>query len=142
MKKLPIQEVLSALLMRNDERWHIYLKQNWRTIIGDLHTRVCLEDIKGSTLVLGVYDVHWMHELYLLSSVLIDTVNSQLEKPYIKQLRLMLVVKRPELKKVEPVVRKKRVAPRRVLTDRHTRALAEVKDVQLQRILQQLLQLS
>jgi hypothetical protein len=142
MEKLPIQNVLDSLLMRYEERWHVYLKQNWRTIIGDLHTRVCLENIQGSTLLLGVYDVHWMHELYLLSSVLIDTVNAQLEKPYVKQVRFSLAVPRSETKKPKQVVvRPARRPQRRALTAQHEQALAQIKDTELQRVMQQLLQL-
>ena len=46
-----------------------------------------LEKIEGNTLIIGVYQASWLQELYLLSTVLLKTINNNLKYPYIKKLR-------------------------------------------------------
>ncbi len=71
--------------------WRSVLLKNWNTIVRSLATRVRLEKVTHDMIIVGVYESHWMHELYLLSPVLIDSVNDFLGKPYIKQVRFKLV---------------------------------------------------
>ena len=53
-----------------------------------------LEKIEGDTLIIGVYEPQWMQELFLLSRVLLNSVNSNLGHNYIRYLRFKLVEKR------------------------------------------------
>lgn len=67
--------------------WKQELLSNWQTIVGDLHKHVYIVNIKNDTLVLGVHDSNWLQELYLLSPVLIKTINNHLGESRIAQLR-------------------------------------------------------
>ena len=73
------------------ENWKIKLLKNWDAIIGKLKKQVRLEKVYDDTVILGVYDGHWMQELYLLSNVLLKTINDALDKPRIKKIRFKLV---------------------------------------------------
>ena len=137
-----IKQLLNHFLARqNAENWQLYLMQHWRTIVGDLHIRMNIENISGDTLIIGVYDPHWMQELYLLSSVLRETINDSLEQAYVKRIRFVLAKRRDG--KAELAVKKvaqKVIIKNKIITDRQYTALSAVKDEKLQHILQDFLQ--
>lgn len=118
--------------------WQLQLLNNWPTIVGNLATKVTLEKIEKDTLVIGVYDACWMQELYLLSPLLIDTINQNLDQPRIKHLRF----KRAVVKKKNSHSTTKEgfsALPQRLLTARERAALEKIKDPQLRNALQQFL---
>lgn len=86
--------------------WKTKLLTDWPTIMGNLADKVTVEKIYDDTLILGVHDSNWLHELYMLSPVLIKTINSYLEKPYLKTVRL----KHASTVKKQPVADKPIVA--------------------------------
>lgn len=117
--------------------WQLQLLNNWATIVGNLATKVTLEKIEKETLVLGVYDACWMQELYLLSPLLIDTINQNLDQPRIKQLRFKRAVVK---KKIVQSHDKDMPYPlQRLLTARERAALEKIEDPQLRNALQQFL---
>lgn len=81
-----IKNLFSYLIPQYAE-WKINLIKNWDSILGDLHEQVTLINIHQHMLTLGVYDAAWLQELYILSPVLIKTINSHLGNEYIKNLR-------------------------------------------------------
>ena len=83
--------------MSPQNSWKHELLQNWHTIFGNLGTKITLEKIYDTTIVLGVYDSCWMHELYLLSPLLVDKINENLDQHRIKQVRF----KQTGIKKVK-----------------------------------------
>jgi len=124
-----LKNLLHSILNTQDD-WKIQLLSNWPSIIGNLHTKVKIEKIKGDILVLGVYDSCWLQELYLLSSVLLKTINAKLDQPRIKQLRFKKIgiQKRKKVKKVERQRRTyKKVSP----TLKEQKALEKIEDPQL-----------
>ncbi len=74
-------------LVSPQNSWKHTLLQNWHTIFGNMGTKITLEKIYDTTIVLGVYDSCWMHELYLLSPLLVDKINENLDQHRIKQVR-------------------------------------------------------
>ena len=88
-----IKEIVPSLLGSKLD-WRTSLLVHWDMLVGSLKTRVCLEKIQDDMLVIGVYESHWMQELYLLSDVLIDSINQFLKEKRIKQLRFKLVEER------------------------------------------------
>jgi hypothetical protein len=135
-----IDLIVRKFLQKHGHTWQMHLIQNWRTIVGNLHTRICLEKIQGDTLVVGVYDSHWMQELFLLNSMLLDTINAHFDKPYVKHVRLKLAKQNEKQKKKKQVI----TAPEKqqvvTMTKRHESALSAVKDEQLQEALYHFLQ--
>ena len=83
-----------------DDNWKLNLLCNWRQIIGKLYEKVTIEKIHDKTIVLGVHDSCWMQELYMLSPLLIKTINERLDQPRIKQVRFKQTgKKKPKPKK-------------------------------------------
>ena len=122
-----IKDILSNII-NVESNWKIQLFQNWDSIIGDLGEQVQLEKVVGNTLVLGVYDSCWMQELYMLSRVLIKTINSKLDKPYIKNIRFKHTVRRKLENKKEKV---ESVEKKIELSFREEKTLEEIKDPEL-----------
>lgn len=139
-----VNAIVQIFLKKHRHTWQMYLIQNWQTIMGNLHTRICLEKIQGDTIVVGVYDSHWMQELFLLNSMLLDTINAHFDKPYVKQLRLKLAQqkekqKTPDFAKATTGGEKTGPIVPVILTQQHQNALSQVKDEQLQEALYQFL---
>jgi len=76
-----------AVFMHQSNDWRIMLLRNWSDILGTLSQHVQLEKIEHDTLVLCVQDACWLHEVYMLSPVLLATINQKLDQPYVKRLR-------------------------------------------------------
>jgi hypothetical protein len=136
----PVKHILSSLLT-NQEDWRIMLLQKWDTIMGGLKTRIRLEKITDDTLVIGVYEAHWMQELFLLSRVITNTVNKALDKPRITQLRFKLVEEKKKIKreKKSPDYTKPVSIQEIKLNRQQQLALDQIKDVHLQQVLKQFL---
>lgn len=91
---LLLKDLIPRIVESHDD-WRLSLLKEWPTIVGSLATRVRLEKVTQDMIIVGVYESHWMQELYLLSPVLIDSVNKFLGNPYIKQVRFKLVEDKP-----------------------------------------------
>ena len=87
---IPVKKFLDTLLSQKNN-WHVELLTNWPTIVGSIRTNVQLLKIQEETLVIGVLDSCWLQELYLLSPLLIKTINEKLDQPRIKKLRFKTV---------------------------------------------------
>ena len=88
-----LKELLHALI-NPEKNWKTDLLYRWNDIIGSLNSKVRIEKIYDDTLVLGVFHSCWMQELYLLSPLLIKTINEKLDQPYIKQIRFKHIGKK------------------------------------------------
>lgn len=91
-----VKELLHALFNK-EENWHIKLLEEWPKIVGTLQTRICLEKIEGSLVIIGVYESHWMQELHLLSRFLVARINTSLgvaihsDEKYVHQVKFKLI---------------------------------------------------
>ena len=128
-----LKELLHALI-NPKKSWKTDLLYRWNDIIGSLHSKVRIEKIYDDTLVLGVFHSCWMQELYLLSPLLIKTINEKLDQPYIKQIHFKHIglnkFKEKNLK--PPTIKKKKEI---ILTKEDERALAKVADPALRDVL-------
>ena len=132
---LMLKTVIDTLLEKQSD-WRFIILRNWDTIMGPLHSKVCVEKISDDTIFLGVYDSAWMAELQSLLRLMIKNANNVLKKPYIKALKLRLTARKPIIKRGGTVVPPK---PTIVLTEVQKQALARIKDPQLQDALKLLL---
>jgi hypothetical protein len=120
------------LFVQNQNDWKIKLAQEWHNTLGPLSAQVTLEKIDKDTAILGVYDSCWMQELYLLSPLLIKTINTTLDQPRIKQLRF----KKAERTQPKQEPQKKIYTPKSVaLTQKEEHALNVVTDLSLRSVL-------
>lgn len=119
--------------------WKTRLLTDWPTIMGNLADMVTVEKMYDDTLVLGVHDSSWLHELYMLSPVIIKTINAHLEKPYIKTVRLKhaSTIKK-QAPTAKPIVMYSPPPPA-VLTITEQRALETIKDSELKHAFHQFL---
>ncbi len=120
------------------ENWKIQLLQQWPSIIGDLANRVTLEAIAKDTLVLGVYDSSWLQELYILSPIILKTINASLDQPHIKRLRFKQVTKKARKKTMNntQIAQSIKSIP---LTKKEELALTHIKDDALRMALKKFL---
>lgn len=127
-----IQKILSK-----EQSWHIQLLSNWNSIMGPLHSKVQLEKIEHETLILGVFDSCWMQELYLLSPLLLKTINQNLDQPRIKQLRFKTIgtIKSKKIK----VGSQKKEIKQVELSRQEKEALKMIADTELQKALKNFL---
>ena len=128
-----LSSLMHAALPKQNS-WQLILIKNWKEIIGTLSQHVRLEKIYDSTIVLGVYDTHWMHELYMFSNILLDKINDALEEPKVTHIRLRKV-NRPPLKKKKPAISKPSAAKPIELSTKEQKALASIEDEDLTRVL-------
>lgn len=124
-----LKTVLNGSFSLSTNSWKTKLLTEWPTIVGNLHDKITLEKIHGDTLIIGVYETSWLQELYMLSSVLIKTINSHLDKPYIKRIRLKYATKKTSQapltkKKKEAVVVREKIT----LNALESRTLLKIKD--------------
>jgi hypothetical protein len=81
-----IKNFLEAIIPA-EHRWKIALFKNWDTIIGSMHDKVIIDKIEDHTLHLGVSHPAWAQELFLLTPVLKQKINSYLGSERIKTIR-------------------------------------------------------
>lgn len=74
-------------LIRTEKSWKLQLLEKWPIIMGSLHDKVTIEKLTDDMIVLGVYDSCWLQEMYLLSDLLLTTINKNLENHHIKTIR-------------------------------------------------------
>ncbi len=128
-----VKDVIPLVLASKTD-WRNSLAREWHLIVGTLATRTCLEKIYDDTVVIGVYESHWMQELYLLSSDIKDLINSMLQVPHIKHVRFKLVEERT--KNVRVLYPKKMKRPESApLNTSQVQALSRIKDEALRNAL-------
>jgi hypothetical protein len=130
---LPIKEVLDRILSSSDG-WQSKLVKNWKACVGPLHEQIRLERIYKDTVVLGVYNVHWMQELYLLSRTILYGINHMLGGQHVNHLKFQLVARSISTRK------RQRIAlpldyPCHQITHKENRALEQIKDPELKKLL-------
>lgn len=133
----PIKNILDTLF-DNQDKWQLQLLANWDKILGHLKTKVQLVKILDDTLVLGVSDPCWMQELFLLSSLLIKTINQNLDQPRIKYLRFKTIGIKKHKKK-ERISQVQEIPKEVLLSTKEERALTQIGDQALKEVLKQYL---
>ena len=125
-----IKNLLGSLLDFKGIHWHMSLIQQWPILIGALHNRVHIQRIQQDVLILGVYETHWIQELFLLSHEIIESVNTFLKEPKIRQVRFVVIEKRQTLQKITG---KSRAQEKHAssLTNKQKDALLQIQDDQL-----------
>jgi Dna[CI] antecedent DciA-like protein len=135
---LPIKHIIAKMFNHSND-WKFILLRDWPTIIGDLAEHVSIEKIENDTLILQVQNSCWLQELYLLSPLLLSTINKKLDKAYIKKLRFKQkgIVTRHE----QPQNKQQKNSPTSMpsLSPQERQALARIGDPQLQMALKEFL---
>jgi len=131
---LLLKEYIEDILAKHDT-WYSRLATQWETIVGSLHQRIRLEKVFDDTIVIGVYDSHWMQELYLLSPELCQRINDFMGEQRINHIRFMLVERREKIAR-KTFSKKKIFRPIVVpLTAQQSKALESISDTELRQAL-------
>lgn len=130
-------KAIIADLLPSHAQWRLNLLSNWDSIMGNLKTKVHLENLSEDTITLGVYDSCWLQELYLLTPMLLHHINNALDVPRIKTLKFKKsgLRKNITVKKVDVKKEFKNVH----LTAQEKKALTVIKDGELRCALEQFL---
>jgi hypothetical protein len=128
-----VHSLITALLP-DEHQWKLKLLTQWQTIMGNLHAHVTIEKITEDTLYLGVFNSSWLQELYLLSPLLCETINKNLDRARIKQLRFKQVARKKKKTVSDTQTFKPVVAVS--VSEREKRHLEKVKDPELRQALQ------
>jgi hypothetical protein len=127
-----LKDIVPQIL--SQDGWQMKLTRQWNEAVGPLNTRIRLEKIYEDTLVVGVYEQHWMQELYLLSPLLKDSINKFLGEQCIEHLRFVLVEdkqKTPRKPKPKLLVRPKTI----MLSSGQKKVLSEINDEEFRNML-------
>ncbi len=120
-----VKTVLQQLI-RTEHNWKLELLKKWPIIMGSMHDKVTVEKITDDMIVLGVYDSCWLQELYLLSDLLLTTINKNLENHHIKTIRFKQAgIKQ---KKNSTTVTEPRIEQPITLRSHEEQALARITD--------------
>ncbi len=127
-----IGEIIKTKLSVNS--WQAHLLKDWPNIVGPLHEQMRIEKIERDCLVLGVYDPHWMHELFMLAPTIIETIRQTTGHTHIAHLRFVYVAKKENPQKTEQTATKAKKEPKE-LSPRQEQVLTRVHNVDLQKAL-------
>lgn len=139
-----LKNILDSILQSHhqNDNWKLHLIRNWPTIIGNLHDKICLQKINQNSLVIGVYDSSWIQELYLLSKLILQKINSSLDQPRIQTLRFQCIQQLSHTKSDR--ILQTRQAERKLQTitlkPQESIALQKIKDPLLAQAMQSFLQ--
>ena len=123
----------------NNQNWKLHLMNQWETIMGSIGCKVSIYKIYNDSITLGVCDSGWMQELYLLSNLIKQKINSILDKTRIETIRFQYVTKTkcPN----ELIINKEQIEKKdRLLTNIEKKALEKITDPELYKALSRLLQ--
>lgn len=128
-----IKSLINNVLQANGN-WKYQLLQSWSQIVGHLASRLCIEKIDNDVLILAVHNSSLMHELYLLSPILLKKINQTLDQQYIKRILFKQIGAQTSKKTVYQKRSVKKITTV-VLSDREKKALAYINDQQLKDVL-------
>lgn len=135
-----IEQALSSLFKRpNDNHfWKVNLLQNWSKIVGNMANKVMIHKIYKDSITLGVFELCWMQELYILSPMIQKKINDFLGTHQIKTIRFRASHKQePRKKKVKKKVEKEF---KKELSAQEEASVRSIKDPDLARSLKKLLE--
>lgn len=133
-----IKEFLTELFPP-DQLWKVTLLEQWQTIMGNLKAHVTLLKITEDTLTLGVFNSSWLQEMYLLSPIILETINKSIDQPRIKQLRFKQIAQKKKVNRKQPAQVNAHYKPV-PLSSKQQSALSTVADEELRSVLYRFLQ--
>jgi hypothetical protein len=132
-----LKDRLSLIFSTQDDLRYELLSK-WNNIMGTLSDKVRLEKVHNETIVIGVYDPCWMQELYLLSRELLHSINNQLSKPFVKEIKFKAAAQTKRYEK-KSIYQQQPTHIQIPLTEQELKALEKVTDEQLRSVLKDFL---
>lgn len=130
----PINCLLKDIL-EPEVRWKIDILNNWEHIVGPISAHAHIEKITKDTIILGVYDACWLQELHHLSGTILQSINTHIDAPRIKQVRFKQVGKPKALNKEKSSNHFIQTPKQCTLSSKHQDALNTLTDKDLAKAL-------
>lgn len=132
-----LKDYIERLISAEQHNWQMQLARRWPDMVGDLCTKMCLEKIEGNVLKVGVYDSHWIHELFMLAPTIVRMLNNNLGGNYLSSVRFVLKEKKMVMVKKSDTV--KASYKNIVLTAEQKTALQAITDAELRNLMKKFL---
>lgn len=135
-----IEQALTSLFKKpNDNQfWKVNLLQNWSKIVGNMANKVMIHKIYKDSITLGVFELCWMQELYILSPMIQKKINDFLGTQQIKTIRFRASHKEEAKKVVKKTVVIKEF--KKELSAKEQASVLSIKDPDLAKSLKKLLE--
>ncbi len=131
---ISLKQLLPGILKQ--EEWKLQLLSDWPTIVGSLHTKMCIKKIDKTTLIVGVYESNWLQELYYLSSVLLKSINTHIKNSTLTHIKFVNAPQKKFFKEYKKSEVKNRPERKLIaLTEKEQYALEKIKDEALKKVL-------
>jgi hypothetical protein len=86
----PIGSFLTNVIPE-EHLWKLKLFGCWKSIIGNLQSKVRIEKIADDSITLGVMHATWAQELFLISPIIKNKINDALKEEKIKTIHFRIV---------------------------------------------------
>lgn len=120
------------------QQWKFQLMQNWDNIAGNLASKISIHKIYNSAIIIGVSDISWMQELYMLSELIKQKINKSIDKPRIEKIRFQYVAKKTKNTRTSTEYIPEAIKEKK-LSSREKAALDKIDDPELSQALARLL---
>lgn len=139
-----IEQALSSLFKKSQDNqfWKVNLLQNWSKIVGNMASKVMIHKIYKDSVTLGVYELCWMQELYILSPMIQKKINDFLGNQQIKKIRFRSAqaLEDPPSKKPKRKINQIKERPHKKLSAKEVASISSIKDPDLANSLKLLLE--
>jgi hypothetical protein len=134
-----IEQALGSLFKKSNDNqfWKAHLLQNWPAVVGSLASKMMIHKIYEDSITLGVYELCWMQELYILSPMIQKNINEFLGVQQIKTVRFRAAFHKTREEKKEPAIEQEKI---KKLTAQEEASIKSIKDPDLAHSLKLLLE--
>jgi len=123
-----IGDILRATLP--EQGWQAKLLSQWPHIVGPLHEQMRIEKVQRDCLVIGVYDPHWMHELFMLAPTILEAIQNNFGETPITNLRFICVQKKETVTQAKTAATPQK-KEKKQLSPHHEQVLTRVQSNEL-----------
>ena len=134
-----IEQALSSFFKKSTDNqfWKANLLQNWSTVVGSLSSKMMIHKIYEDSITLGVYELCWMQELYILSPMIQKNINDFLGVQQIKTVRFRAAFPKNKQEKKKAILKDDTI---KQLTPQEEASIRSIKDPDLAHSLKLLLE--
>lgn len=129
-----VSELLTETFNTN-KSLQVLLATNWKSILGPISQNMRFEIVKGDKLIVGVYEIHWMQELYCFSNIILKKINDFIGKQEFKEIQFKLIEKKTNYSKYHKKPLKKNDEFYINLTELQKKVLNEIVDLEFKQAL-------
>ena len=137
-----IEQAINSFFQKSNDNqyWKVNLLQNWENIVGSIASKAIIHKIYKDSITLGVYELCWMQELYILSPIIQKKINDFLGSEEIKTIRFRSAKVLNDASSLKNKKREIKEIPNKILSAKEQAIILSIKDPELAESLKLLLQ--